>query len=141
VIRTLLYVVNSAHFWVRSNPLVALVNADINTWLVKRPERTGPHVSGPGGRPSLRGVAASGAAAQERGPHRGTVWSLHADQRSAVIRRRFPSATAAWMFAQATITQKAQVSSAAASLGSRPVDQSAKECAWGNGGLLQRSSS
>src|ERR1700730_15637047 len=80
---------------------------DINPRLVKRPERTGPHVSGPDGRPSLRGFPAPGAAAQERGPHRGTVWSLHADQRSAVIRRRFPSATAAWMFAQATITQKA----------------------------------
>jgi len=43
---------------------------DINLWLVKRPERTGPHVSGPGGRPSLQGFAASGAAAQERRPHR-----------------------------------------------------------------------
>jgi hypothetical protein len=27
---------------------------DINPWLVKRPERTEPHVSGPGGRSSLR---------------------------------------------------------------------------------------
>src|ERR1700685_932972 len=43
---------------------------DIDLRLVNRPERTGPHMSGPSGRPSLHGLAASGAVAYERRPHR-----------------------------------------------------------------------
>jgi len=47
--------------------------------------RPGRSSRGPGGRPSLQGYAAPGAAAQQRRPHRGrTRCSLHRKRRDAL---------------------------------------------------------
>src|SRR5580658_4167542 len=70
---TLPSVSDSAHFWrdrtdgCTDECRIPGISASA---LVTRPERTGPQVLGPGGRPSLQGLAAFGAAGQERRPHR-----------------------------------------------------------------------